>query len=207
MRRLLLIVGVLLLVAAACHSSTSHGIHWRQNQATQVRRVMVWMSPTTAASNSNFRAAVEHGIRVWDANRFVDFFLVVDSQGCRGDCVDVKRASRNGAQTAYGWDADLHMWGNAAHITFDSAPWDRATLENATCHELGHALGLDHSDDGTQGPCQGGVPTAHDMSLIDQDYGHSDGGLSTFSSTDGPGTTVVEDTRAQLREGARGRRP
>jgi hypothetical protein len=208
-RRLLAVAVLSVLVAAACHSSTSNGVHWRQNQASQERRVQVWMSPTTAASNSNFRAAVEHGIAVWDKNAYVDFFLTVDSSGCApgAHCVDIRRAPMNGERTTWGWDADLHMFGNAAHIVFDSAPWDAAVLRNATCHGLGHALGLSHSTHDTPGPCQGGVPTGWDMALIDQDYGHSDGGLSTFSATEGSGSTVAHDTEAELERGARGRRP
>jgi len=117
--------------------------------------------------------AMDHGIRVWnDASPFVDLRLATGECPEGRHCVLVGRqADLNGAVTHVAVDAEGRMSGHGATIIFDAAPWDPALFANAACHEVGHALGLDHAPaEHVAGPCWQGRPTLHDRALVAEAY-------------------------------------
>jgi hypothetical protein len=197
MRRILVLV-LVALVLAACVSSSSTGVHWRgQGQRViQVRLDATVQDPTVAL-------AVVEASRLWsESSPWIEF--VVGWGACQPgeDCVDVGQQPMNGASATTGWDSELHMYGRASVLRFDSAPWDWEVVLNAACHEEGHTLGLDHSPIGIPGPCQSGRPTAYDLSLVDAAHAHNDAGGSLSGERGKAGTKTFTDTRSELEAAA-----
>lgn len=116
---------------------------------------------------------MDHGIRVWnDASPYLDLRLTTGECSEDRHCVLVGRqADLNGAVTHIAADAEGRMSGHGATIIFDAGPWDLDLLDNAACHEIGHALGLDHAPaEHVAGPCWQGRPTLHDRALVAEAY-------------------------------------
>jgi len=117
--------------------------------------------------------AMDHGLRVWnDASPYLDLRLTTGECPEDRHCVLVSRqAGLNGAVTHIAADAEGRMSGQGAMIIFDAAPWDPELFANAACHEVGHALGLDHAPaEHVAGPCWRGRPTLHDRALVAEAY-------------------------------------
>jgi len=116
--------------------------------------------------------AMNHGLRVWnDASPYLDLRLAAGECPEGRHCVLVGQADLNGAVTHVSPDAEGRMSGHGATIIFDGAPWDPDLLDNAACHEVGHALGLNHAPaEHVAGPCWQGRPTLHDRALVAEAY-------------------------------------
>ena len=117
--------------------------------------------------------AMGHGIRVWnDASPYLDLRLTTGECPEDRHCVLVGRqAGLNGAVTYIVANIEGRMSGHGATIVFDAGPWDPDLLDNAACHEVGHALGLDHAPvEHVAGPCWRGRPTLHDRALVAEAY-------------------------------------
>jgi hypothetical protein len=183
------------LVTAACHSSdpiyTSDGtqVHWQQTSATTLERQINVNVPSALTSDAVFMNGIRHGIAQVDRSPYVDMVLQIVAAAptdCPDrHCVNIYRQPMNGAVTSWGWDSRGHMFGRAATIGFDNGPWDQATINNAACHELYHALSLLHSSDGSQGPCVGGTATDHDLQLVANGHNHKDAHLYPDTKTTG----------------------
>jgi len=154
----------MLLVGACAISSAPTGAHW---VGSGERTIQVRLDAT--AQDPGFVWAFTEGARAWsDDSPWVQFVVAPGTCQPGENCIDVYRQPGVAGRTYYGWNSDLEMYGRAASIYLDSAPWDPWVLINASCHELGHALGLAHGT--VEGPCQAGRPTAWDLALIAQAY-------------------------------------
>lgn len=162
---ILVLAAAALLLVSACHSSETGGGHWPRSSGTQ-SLVIFQVEP----SGDIFRNWVSQNAQDWSANPRIEVRVRTCAAG--ENCVKVKGDPNvNGGVTGGSADAQGHLF---AEITWNNrAGQDPANLDNGLCHEMGHALGLWHSTDGTPGPCQGGKPTAHDMSLVTENHSHS----------------------------------
>lgn len=157
------------------HMTTGDGypVRWAREDGVspdEVRTIhfVLWGDPDPALVT-----AMDHGIRVWnDASPFVDLRLATGECPEGRHCVLVGRqAGLNGAVTHVSADVEGRMSGHGATIIFDAAPWDPDLFANAACHEVGHALGLDHAPaERVAGPCWQGRPTLHDRALVAEAY-------------------------------------
>jgi hypothetical protein len=196
-RRLALIAFVLIL--AACHSSTNYTtatgikVHWQQNVAGSLERRVDVIVPAQYASSAMMQAV---NTAVVQANRSPFIHMTIDVPNVApASCPDRHCIIVTRAQLAYptlavtgtGWNADGHMYGIASRVRIDSDPIPQAVFNNVGCHEIaGHGDGLDHSTDGTQGPCQSAVLTTVDLDNIAAAHRHPDalfgGGLEAAAA-------------------------
>jgi len=208
---------VVVLLAVACHpsdnftTSTGQLVHWQQNVPNSLERRITLVVPATLASDGSFMRGINSGMLQANRSPYVATVLHVPN-GSQATCptapgthcVRVFRAPMNGAVAYVGWSSTGHMFGAAARLGFDSAPWTAAVLANAVCHELFHALGLKHSSHGTPGPCQGGIATDWDLALVRNAHNHPDPlytGTITTATSSGRRLTlrlVDHSTRAEL---------
>jgi hypothetical protein len=183
MRRLLALLAAI-LVLAAFHSSdpifTADGkrVHWLGGTRTNRERQIDVIVPANYMTDINFADAMRHAVAQGDRSPYINLTLRTPTAAPTDcpttHCIVVYRAPMNGGVASMGWDSKGHMYGKAVTVGLDSAPWDRATLFNAACHEIaGHGLGLGHSSDGTQGPCQFNL-TSWDLGLINEAHQHAD---------------------------------
>jgi hypothetical protein len=188
-KKFLLILLPLLLLLAACRSSepidsdpgpATAYVHWQQNVQGSLERQIEVIVPAQFASDGNFMSAVNVGMQQANRSPYINTVLNVPNtlptSGCLSlsHCVTIQRKVMNGGLTSFGWGAGGHMYGRAASIWIDSNPWNLNVLKNALCHELYHALGLAHSKDGTQGPCQDAIATSVDLANIKLTTAHFD---------------------------------
>ncbi|HEY8545614.1 MAG TPA: hypothetical protein VIL36_11225 [Acidimicrobiales bacterium] len=157
------------------HMTTGDGypVRWAREDGVSPDEVRTIHFVLWGDSDPALVAAMDHGIRVWnDASPFVDLRLAAGECPEGRHCVLVSRqAGLNGAVTHIAADAEGRMSGQGAMIIFDADPWDPDLLENAACHEVGHALGLDHAPaEHVAGPCWRGRPTLHDRALVAEAY-------------------------------------
>ncbi len=155
--------------APASASSVASGLRWDLTGSRDL-----WVAiPHALAEDGAWLDAVLEGLEAWQPVADHVRFKVVYG-GCPADgsnCIPVYRAPMDGAVTTLGAAADGVLFGaSSVAMGFDAGPWDHALLVNASCHEFGHAIGLDHSTDGTPGPCRGGVPTSGDLALVSWTY-------------------------------------
>lgn len=172
MKKILVLATALIAFFAlsACDSSTTTGHHWRRSSGEQTV-VVVNIKPGAEV----LRPAIENSVQDWDRNPRIR--VVIRDQCQDGqNCVPIRGERRNGGIATRGVTAEKHiLTGTGTFIIFDnSSGQDLAQLQNGVCHELGHIFGLDHSSDGTQGPCQNGNPTQHDQDLVTENHNHVD---------------------------------
>jgi hypothetical protein len=203
MRKLLGVL-VVSLVLAACHSSenykTADGklVHWQQTAPATHTRTIHLVVPAQYASDGSFMQAINHGVQQARRSPYINMLLDVPNVAPT-DCPDrhcilVGRRSMNGGLTSTGWNSDGHIYGLGARIWLDSAPWNQNVLNNAVCHEFFHALGLAHSSDGTQGPCQG-TATDTDLANVKAAHAHFDPQLYPSTSS----AALTEGAKAPLK--------
>jgi len=188
-KKLLLVLLPVLLIVAACRSSepidsdpgpATAYVHWQQNVQGSLERQIEVIVPAQFASDGNFMSAVNAGMQQANRSPYINTVLNVPNElptsGCLSlsHCVVIQRRVMNGAITGFGWGSGGHMFGRAAMVWVDSNPWNLNVLKNALCHELYHALGLAHSKDGTQGPCQDAIATSVDLANIKLTTAHFD---------------------------------
>jgi len=189
-KKFLLVLLPVLVLLAACRSSepidadgTGPGtalVHWQQNVEGSLERQIEVIVPAQFASDGNFMSAVNVGMQQANRSPYINTVLNVPNElptsGCLSlsHCVVIQRRVMNGGITGFGWGSSGHMFGRAAMVWIDSNPWTLNVLKTALCHELYHALGLAHSKDGTQGPCQSAVATDVDLANIKLTTAHFD---------------------------------
>lgn len=193
MRRALLLLPALALVAASLVGCSEQSTwHWRKTAFDNfyVHVAIPSINPYELDNNTpEFVAAVDQAVASWNAHP--DVRVVRINGGCPYDvnewnCVLAWRVPPSVEANAFAlvWANDEHAFTNNMQTTPDFSrivfndTWeqDTALINNATCHELGHALGLQHFDsdnDGqpdAEGPCVDAVPDQVDLDNIEAMY-------------------------------------
>lgn len=169
--RLLAIALALVLGAAACSGPT--GLHWRRSTGTETRVFLVVpLTLPTDVRNAADRAARDWseatGLHVYDINRCP----VETYPGA--NCIEASSPADMGPGNGSSWSSASghHLLAARIEVGSGGGAIPRPEVQNATCHEVGHGLGLAHGVGA--GPCEGGHPTPWDLALIAQAYDHTD---------------------------------
>lgn len=98
----------------------------------------------------NFHAAVETALATWESTGWVRFRAAISGE--EPDVVLAWRRGPHAQSTAFGTDpcvAHAGPVGHGTYVHFDAdRDWSRwFALRQAALHEVGHVLGLDHTDD------------------------------------------------------------
>jgi hypothetical protein len=173
-RSLIVLLGIataLLLTGCDVFTSTAPGNRWRSVTPGQTE-IVVYIAVPTAPADAAFNRAADHGIGVWSS---VPNLTLKRTDACQPNtnCIDVFRKSMNGGEVRRQTVPVATQSGVRNYIThvnmwMDSGRWSTASLNNAFCHELGHAIGLDHGRNA--GPCKGGKPTSWDLDRANELY-------------------------------------
>lgn len=163
-------------------ASQPTGNHWRRSTGKQT---IIWIK--TPCDQTRLTKAIKVAAKRWNPNPKIDLRPI-----CKGtdqarskqypihNVTNVKRGDRHpGIRSAYAWYsgwADKHI--AEGWIVFDwswgGAPFDgKNSLVNATCHEIGHTLGLNHPSSGP-GPCKNGYPDTQDHWYVAAAHQHRD---------------------------------
>ena len=96
-----------------------------------------------------FRSSVRQALEAWQATGCVSFHQARADEP--GELVFAWARGDHGACVPFGSDPSVaHAGppGPGTFVHFDAErAWDRAALQRAALHEIGHVLGLEHSDD------------------------------------------------------------
>ena len=171
LRNLVLLLAVVIVAAAGCESSTSHGLHHdRVNGAQSVVffRVPDW--------HDGFETPVRQGINEWSRSSRLEVRIVRTCPAAPANCVKVSTRYLPNGWAGLSWISA----GTDKHITA-SFELDRdliyaspADVRYVACHEAGHTVGLDHGSI-PGGPCTyQGQATAHDLRLVTDAHAHRD---------------------------------
>lgn len=167
------LVTVFALTGCDAFSSTAPGVRWRSVTPGQTE-VVVYVALRTDPADVAFNRAADHAVRVWSSNVTGLTLQRVDGGCVAGtNCVEVFRRPMNGGEVRRQTLPVATSSGTRNYIThvnmsFDSGRWSTASLNNAFCHEMGHAIGLDHGR--TAGPCRSGQPTGWDLDRANELY-------------------------------------
>ena len=162
-------------------AGASHGTaqHWATRTATVVDRT----------GSPSWNAATQYAVAVWNAtNSGLRLSWAAGTGSCTYGAgrIDVCVGYANGYDgwTYMYWDGSSHLTG--ATVTMDTRVGADQGYRNAlACHEVGHALRLQHSWDGS---CMdpaiiADAPGSHDAESLRAMYAHTHDGTSTTSTT------------------------
>lgn len=169
MRRVLLAGLAALLLAAGCSSSTGH--HWPRSSGTET--VVYLVVPLTTPADVKY--AMDRTARDWSAATHLRVVYINRCPAAGANCIPVSVPAGMGpgnGRAGRSWNDQLHIVAAWVQVGTSGKPPPQASVLGAGCHEVGHALGLDHGQG--LGPCEGGHPTAWDLALIDRAYAHRD---------------------------------
>lgn len=172
----------LVLTLGACSEPGPN--HW-PGPVNGVTTVDVYVRPQS--QTPALLAAARHAVAQWNAHPLLN----VRTTGTPCDTVTV------GAPNCFAiwWVLPQHMPGGHGGLAYrmpgadgmlhNGTPGNPARMyistlfggssaisqRNAVCHEMGHMLGLEHDNEGRQGPCVDGVPDQEDLDNVTIMYG------------------------------------
>lgn len=188
------------LSAVAPPASAAHqwgNRHWKRTTSGQVVVKLLdsttdyWRNNITPVAASDWSQSNRHNIDRVTTN-------IANDSTTRSNCPVVKRYRRfrvcNYPYGASAWDGEAQVWRNTStgHIYYGRLRIDTAGTDNDTdqkrkqtvCHELGHALGLDHQNSDDSCTKSGGTaphPNTHDINFVQEiTHQHSSGDSSSL---------------------------
>jgi hypothetical protein len=179
-RRVILILAALVLLgtvqpASATHDWGSPPYHWERSSNPFT---------VTLIDNTTYDQEMALGAADWSKSSVLDMVVGGSKRGRGGSLrVNVTNGESSSGNAAWAYlylDADNHITGATVQLN-DTVlrTRDPSYALFAMCHELGHALGLDHNFTG-DGSCVGGFgtgnlhPSAHDYEQLEILYSHLD---------------------------------
>ena len=150
---------------AQAHHFNDGGVHWAATGATNERSLRV-----ADCVGSRWDAPLRAAITSWNASVFINLRIVGCNQPHQVK-VSQQSLSGTGSWTQVSWSG-VHF--TSAHVKLNKATVS-GKERHLACHELGHALGLDHRNETTscmRTPVTSRTPDAHDYAAIRSAYSH-----------------------------------